>query len=300
MKRVRGIVFIAVLLAALAGGVVYAQSFPSPVGYVNDFANLLTPSTETAMEAQLTRLERETTAEVAVVTIISLENESLEIYANDLFNSWGIGKKDKDNGVLFLIALADRQTRIEVGYGLEPIITDGRAGRILDNEVIPSFKNGDYETGIQAGVDAIEAYIREGTSPSFPEDNPLQNFLNNKDFVLPVAIGLGVATIYLAGFMARSKSIWLGGIWGFIVGVITGLMWGKLAALIGLPIGLTGLGLLLDWWLSRNYKANRASGRSTGWTQTWGGFSSGSHSGGSSFGGFGGGHSGGGGAGRGW
>jgi uncharacterized protein len=300
VKHIRWLVILFVILGALTTTTVFAQIFPQPSGHINDFANLLTPPVEKVLENELVKLERDTTAEVAVVTIISLENEPLDMYSNELFNYWSIGKKAKDNGVLFLIVLSERQTRIEVGYGLEPVITDGRAGRILDKDVIPSFKEGDYEKGIQAGVRAIESYIREGTPPSFPEDNPLQNWLNKEGFVIPTAIVLGIITIYLAGFMARSKSIWLGGIWGFVCGVIVGLIWGKLVSLIALPICLTALGLLLDWWLSRNYKANRTSGHSTSWTQTFGGFSSSYRGGGSSFGGFGGGHSGGGGAGRGW
>ena len=142
-----------------------AQTFPSSQGYVSDFAGLLSPASKAQLEARLSQLEKETTVEIAVVTIKSLEGHSVEDYASRLFEQWGVGKKGKDNGVLFLVAAEDREVRIEVGYGLESVITDGRAGRILDNDVVPHFKNGDYETGILSGVGAIEIYARGGTSP---------------------------------------------------------------------------------------------------------------------------------------
>jgi uncharacterized protein len=300
VKRLLFGIALTLLLVGLLGGIAYAQKYPSPTGYVNDFAYLLSDSSRAELEARLVKLEKETSAEVSVVTIMSLEGDNIEDYAAGLFQSWGIGKKNKDNGVLFIIALFDRAVRIEVGYGLESVLTDGRAGRILDREVLPNFKNDNYEQGIQAGVAAIESYIRDGTPPVFPEDNFLQRFLNRSDFVLPIAIGLGIFTIYLAGFMARTKSFWLGGVWGFVVGVLVGFIWGKLFAVIALPIALTGLGTLFDWILSRNYRAHKAAGKSTSWGQTWGGFSGTYSGGGSHFGGFGGGHSGGAGASRGW
>ncbi len=80
----------------------------------------------------------------------------------------GYRPEGQNNGVLFLVALDDRKMRIEVGYGLEPVITDGRAGRIRDNDVLPSFKKGDYEGGIVAGVNSIEDYIRKGDSSCSP------------------------------------------------------------------------------------------------------------------------------------
>lgn len=299
MKKRWLLPFVLLLWLGIAGGIVGAQGYRAPAGYVNDFAGILSPATISQLEEQLTQLETETTAEVAVVTVPSLEGDTVEGYAAGLFEAWQIGKADKDNGVLFLIAPTERQVRIEVGYGLEPIITDGRAGRILDREVIPYFKNNDYDRGIINGASAIEDYIRANTPPGFPEGNPVQSFVDNSEFFMPAAIGLGVLTIYLAGFMARSKSFWFGGVWGVLVGFLLGLAWGNLGGLIVLPIGLGLFGLLLDYILSRNYKSLSSGGRSTNWTSSWGGFRGGGSSGGS-FGGFGGGHSGGGGASRGW
>jgi len=295
MKRFLGAGFLALVLALATAWPALAITFPRPQGYVSDFANLLPPSSQAALEADLAQLEKDTTAQVAVVTIISLDGETIEGYAIGLFEVWGIGKKDQDNGVLFIVALTERKARIEVGYGLEPVITDGRAGRILDDKVIPEFKNGDYSAGILQGAAAIEDYIRGGTPPGPLEDNPAQNFVGDNAVLLGV---LGYITVYLMGFMARSKSIWLGGIWGVIVGIILGVALGSVVATIVLPIVSGAIGALLDFILSRNYKARASSGMSTGWFASGGGFRGGGGGGGS--GGFSGGSSGGGGASRGW
>jgi len=100
-------------------------------------------------------LEKKTTAQVVVVVVPSLSGLTVEEYANRLFREWGIGQKEKNNGVLLLVAMSDRKVRIEVGYGLEGAIPDGKAGRILDEYVIPYFKEGEYDKGIYYGYLAI-------------------------------------------------------------------------------------------------------------------------------------------------
>ena len=296
MKRFFFLPVLALFLLASGTGSALAQAYPPPTGFVNDFAGVLSGSTNSQLSTLLLNLEQDTSAEVAVVTISNLDGVPIEDYANGLFNAWGIGKNDKDNGILFLVSLQDRKVWIEVGYGLEPIITDGRAGRILDNYVIPDFRNGDYDQGIAAGVMALEGYIRDGTPPSVIEENPVQGLIAG--FHLPswLLITLGIITIYMLGFMARTKSVWLGGIWGFILGLVLGFGFGNLWAVFLLPFGLGIFGTILDIILSSNYWGRVSSGRSTGWYSSGGGFSGG----GSGFGGFGGGSSGGGGAGRGW
>ena len=296
MKRFLGAAFLALTLVLATAWPVLALSFPSPQGYVSDFAGLLPTSSRATLEADLAQLEKDTSAQVAVVTITSLEGDTIEDYAVNLFEAWGIGQKSQDNGVLFIIAPAEHKVRIEVGYGLESIITDGRSGRILDTEVLPSFKAGDYETGILNGTAAIEGYIRGGTPPRPLEDNPVRSLLGNFTTLL---VWVGLITVYLMGFMARSKSIWLGSIWGVIVGLILGIAMGSVIATILLPLVSGAIGALLDFILSRNYKARASSGRPTSWFSSGGGFRGGGSSSGG-FGGFGGGMSGGGGASRGW
>src|SRR5205814_7168110 len=109
---------------------------PKPSSYVSDFAGVIDAQTRQQLESVLAELEQKTSAEVAVVTVRGLEGRDIEGYANDLFTAWGIGKKGKDNGVLFLISPQDRKMRIEVGYGLEGILPDGAVGRIRDTYVL--------------------------------------------------------------------------------------------------------------------------------------------------------------------
>lgn len=296
MKRVSPGIILLLSLLILATGAVSAQTFPDPQGYVNDFAELLSSQARGQLEGQLSRLEQETTVQVAVVTVKSLEGSTIEDYASQLFESWGIGKKGQDNGVLFIVAREERKVRIEVGYGLESVLTDSRTGRILDNEVVPFFKKDDYEKGITAGVNAIETYVRGGTPPQPLEENPVNDSLEG---FFPVLTIISIIGMYLTGFMARSKSVWLGAIFGGIAGVVLGLAIGGVIALIIASVLSAGFGAGLDFVLSRNYRARKSAGSPTSWHRTWGGFSGGS-GGSGGFGGFGGGMSGGGGASRGW
>jgi uncharacterized protein len=152
----------------------------TPYGYVSDFAGIIDKEIEEKLNNVLTELEEKTTAEVAVVTIKSLEGETIENFAVKLFEKWGIGKKGKNNGVLFLTSLNDRKTRIEVGYGLEGILPDGKCGEILDKYVIPYFKQGDYSKGVMLGTLEIASIIAkdahvELTGIKIPETKKLKN-----------------------------------------------------------------------------------------------------------------------------
>src|SRR5512139_1419313 len=159
-KKIFTGVSIALAAILLITSTVAGQTFPEPQGFVNDFAGMMSSGARTELEEELVNFEKETSVEIAVATVNSLEGLTVEDYAVRLFEAWGIGKKDKDNGVLLLVSKEERKVRIEVGYGLEPVITDGRAGRILDDEVVPEFREGNYEQGIINGVRAIEGYIR--------------------------------------------------------------------------------------------------------------------------------------------
>jgi uncharacterized protein len=305
MKKSLLALIFAVAFLGLAIVPLQAKEFPDPIGHVNDFGYLLSDETINRLEDRLIALDKDTSAEVAVLTLDSLEGYSIEEYAVGIFAQWQIGKKGKDNGLLFLIAWDDAvkryRYRIEVGYGLESVITDGRAGRILDDEVLPRTHKGDFDGGIEAGTVAIENYIREGSTPSVVEENPIQKAFNEFKFPLWVLIVIGVMSVYILGFMARSKSIWLGGIWGVLSGLVLGFGFGGLFWIILLPLGLGILGTILDAIVSANYNTRSSTGHSTGWFSSGGGFRGpgGGFSGfGGGFGGFGGGHSGGGGASR--
>lgn len=136
-----------------------ANAFPEPVGYVNDFAGLLTEGEIQAMTEVIQRLEREAGAEIAVVTMPRVDGNTPKEYAVDLFEAWGIGKAGQDNGLLILLALEERQIQVEVGYGLEPILPDGMVGRILDDHVVPHLRAGRWGQGLLAGVEAYAQRI---------------------------------------------------------------------------------------------------------------------------------------------
>jgi uncharacterized protein len=139
-----------------------AAAFPRPAGRVNDFAGILDVAARTQVAAIIREAERLTSAEIAVVTVTSLDGMSVEEYANKLFHEWGVGKENRDNGVLLLVAPHERKVRIEVGYGLEPVLPDGLAGEIIRTEILPRFRENDYPGGTLAGVTRIAGVVQRG------------------------------------------------------------------------------------------------------------------------------------------
>ncbi len=286
---------IAIILAVLCGFQI-ATAFivpTTPDGYVNDYANVLTPSTKAELEKQLQLFVASTTNEIAVVTVPSLDGDTIERYALKLFESWKIGKAKQDNGILLLVAVNDRKLRIEVGYGLEGALPDILAKNIIDTVITPSFKNGDYDTGIVQGVTAImQATFGEYTAKATPRGNSSSG--------APWMVFLIVIVVffqYLSSILARSKSWWAGGVLGALVGggvIMLGLF--GITFIVGgiVTVVLVLLGLLFDYIVSSTYSNSIARGGGIPW---WIG---GGRSGGGSFGGFGGGSSGGGGASGSW
>jgi uncharacterized protein len=137
----------------------HAQTYPEHQGYVTDTSGTLDAASEQYLETMLKALEDKTTAEIAVAVVDTLGGVSVEEYAVELFEKWKPGNAEKDNGVLFVVAVKDREMRFEIGYGLEGAIPDARAGRIRDENVIPAFKRGDMSAGIVAGTEAMAGDI---------------------------------------------------------------------------------------------------------------------------------------------
>lgn len=127
--------------------------------YVQDYAGVISKKDRQQMLSIGQDLDNKTTAQVAVITVNSLEGQSIEDYALAVLRSWGIGNKAKNNGVLIVVAVKDRRSRIEVGYGLEGVLPDGKTGRIQDQYMLPFFKKGEYSTGITQGYQAIAGVI---------------------------------------------------------------------------------------------------------------------------------------------
>jgi uncharacterized protein len=142
-----------------------AKEVPFLGARVNDLAGIVPPPIRERLETKLADLERRTGAQVAVLTVDSLDGDSIEDYAVRVFQTWKLGRQGVNDGVLFVVARQERRMRIEVGYGLEARLTDARSRQILDDIVRPKFRAGDFGAGIEAGVDAITAVIEGGSLP---------------------------------------------------------------------------------------------------------------------------------------
>lgn len=147
--------FCAVLLLSFGGTAHAAPTFPPLTGRVVDDANMLSPATEQQLSGKLATLEQQTGRQLVVVTLPSLQGYEIEEYGYQLGRAWGIGQAKANNGVLFIVAPNERKVRIEVGYGLEPILTDALSSVILQQAVLPRFRGGDMEGGVVAGTDAL-------------------------------------------------------------------------------------------------------------------------------------------------
>ena len=236
---------------------------PNPPRLVNDFAGVLSPQEKQQLENQLVTYDDSTSNQVAIVLINTLDDYPIEEYATKLFREWGVGNKKNNNGIVILAAIQDRKIRIEVGYGLEGAIPDITTGHIIQNDIAPSFRSGDYYEGLSKAANSIiRAAAGEYRAPG--------NYRKKKDGGSALPFGFLVFIIILiaifggrgrgggGGYMSRRGSGWLG---PFILG------------------NMLGRGSSGDW-----------GGGGGGW----------SGGGGGGFGGFGGGSSGGGGASGSW
>lgn len=144
-----------VVLAWLGASTASALEVPSLAARINDRAGVLSSDREAELERRLEAYERATGHQLAVLTLPSLEGEPLEDYTMRVVEAWKLGRKDRDDGILLLVANQDRKVRIEVGYGLEGDLPDATAGRIVREIIAPAFRRGDYDAGISGAVDAI-------------------------------------------------------------------------------------------------------------------------------------------------
>lgn len=278
-----------------------AQTFPEPRGYVNDYANILNEETTRTLENKLDAFSQSTTNQIVVVTVSDLQESTIEDYAVRLFERWKIGAKERDNGVLLLVAHQERSVRIEVGYGLEPVINDAKAGRIIRDIIVPAFRSEDYDTGVVRGVEAIISAIQgDETIPSQTQSNRGEGEGSGFPYVLVLVFASGIIQ-YIAAYLARTKTAWPGAIIGLILGGIIAIALSfAIAPLMIIAGGMGVVGYLIDAALSKNYQDRKSQGLPTDWFHSGGGFFGGGRGGGSGFGGgfggFGGGRSGGGGS----
>lgn len=170
---IRRLAFTLFAWVCLAGGAVAqapaatSLTFPSLTGRVVDGGNLLSAAERAALTSDLADLEAKTTAQLVVVTLPSLQGTTIEDYGYQLGRGWKIGQKDKDSGVLLIVAAVERKVRIEVGYGLEGTLTDATTKLIIENTILPAFRTGDFGLGIRNGTAQIAQLLRAdaGTAP---------------------------------------------------------------------------------------------------------------------------------------
>jgi uncharacterized protein len=244
-----------------------------PQGYVTDLAGVIDPATRQKIELLATEVEKKTGSQIAVVTVNSLEGQTREDYAADLYKHLGIGTKKKDNGALILIAPKDRQYKIEIGYGLEPVINDARAGDV-GREMVPDLRKGDYGAAALTGTVGIAQFIAAdaGVTLTGLPQRKQRPPTHEAPWWLPFVL--------FGGFFLLVRVLSRGG-----------------SNRRGPPGSGGGMGSALPWMLLGNALGRGGGGWGGGFGGSSGGWGGG---GGGGFGGFGGGGSGGGGAGGSW
>lgn len=195
-----------------------ALDVPPLTGRVVDLAHILPNSTVESLTTQLATHEAQSSNQVAALIIPSLQGEPLEEFSHRVATTWKLGQKGTDNGVLLLVAIAERKVRIEVGYGLEGVMTDIRSAQIIRNEIVPRFRAGDLSGGVTAGINAILKTI-EGTYQAPEKTVPRQE----SDVIGQVVVAV-------------------------IVGLLVGLVFMNINRLIG-PVAGAGISTLLAPWL---------------------------------------------------
>lgn len=295
-KRVQGsrrcVVIAAFFLCCLFISSASALDVPAYRGYVNDYANMISPQMESKLERALQSFDLSDSTQIAILTLDSLEGDSLEDFSIRTVDKWKIGQKGKDNGVLLLVFKKDRKIRIEVGRGLEGVLTDLLAGRIIDGVISPEFKARRFDEGFANGIVAIV----DATRGEFKGTGRLRRS-RSRDKVPPVFsyIFLGMLMVAFLGSVSKKLGASVGGVL-LPLAVFAGFGSGVslLILLLLIPVGI-GAGLLLPIILS-GFLSSRGHYYGGGFG---GGYGGGGFSGGG-FGGFGGGGFGGGGASGGW
>ena len=159
-RSIPGLLILTGLLLGFAG-LARALDIPTqPSGRISDYASVLDPATKDRLENQLAQFEKETSNQIIVATFPSLEDEDVDDFTNRLFAAWKIGQKQRNNGVLLAIFMQQKKVRIEVGYGLEGVLTDATSAQIIRNELAPEFRAGNPAAGIEKAILAIEKATR--------------------------------------------------------------------------------------------------------------------------------------------
>lgn len=260
MRKITVALFGLLALAALAMAADFAAL--KPQGYVSDYAGVVDPAAKAALEQYCALVEARTGAQIAVLTVPSLQGEPVEDVANDVFRKWGVGQKTTNEGVLLLLATQDRRMRLEVGYGLEPILPDGFTGSVL-RAMSPFLRESRYGEAVTEAVQTIGTRIAQAKGVTIDGSLPRAARPSSRSTPFPLIVFGVMMLLWVIGAMRGGR----GGGSG-VSGLLTGMLLGNL--------------------LGRSSGVGRGGGG-------FGGFDSGG-----GFGGFGGGDSGGGGASGSW
>ncbi|MDO8468378.1 MAG: TPM domain-containing protein [Candidatus Peribacter sp.] len=283
----------------LLGGAVTALAFDVPPndGFVTDTANVLSAEEKTQISETLTAYQKETSNQIAVLIVNTLNGEPIADVAVQVGRKWGVGTKENNNGILILVAYSDREIFLATGYGLEGAVPDIVAKGIIEQEISPKFRDGDYAGGIKAGITALQKHI----GGEYTADRYATSSEGSSGGFVPFLFFFVIILLQWAVvFLGRTKSWWLGGVLGGVCGIGLAVVFGWW---LTIPLLLI-VGLLIDFIASKTYRPGRPGRRGGrgGWggMMGGGGFGSGGSSSGGGFGGFGGGSFGGGGAGGKW
>jgi uncharacterized protein len=304
--RAASLLLITFLVLLVATGVQGAKEVPFLAARTNDLANLVSSGARERIEKKLADLEQRTGAQVAVLTVDSLEGDSIEDYAVRVFQTWKLGRKDVNDGALLVVARQERRMRIEVGYGLEGQLTDARSRQILDDIVRPHFRAGDFAAGIEAGVDAIVAVVSGAPLPAPRRDVKQQIGSIAGLTIVSLMFILVIGTFSVAALVTPGTPGWF--LYLFLIpfyGIFPSIVFPPWGGVIAAGSWVVGFPILRSLLHSSSGTAFR---KRHGWTVTpssgrrWSGSGSGGGYSGGGGGGFsgGGGSSGGGGASSSW
>jgi uncharacterized protein len=280
--------FLILLFTLLITQNAFTLEAPPLKGRVNDYASMLSAPAARSIEAKLAAFEQETSNQVVLLTIPSLQGETIEAFAIKVGETWKIGQKDKSNGVLLILAKKERKIRIEVGTGLQGSLPDITAGQIIRNVIAPSLRAGDADKGIGSGISAIiDATKGEFKAPAV-SDRPAKKKKNNKYGTFIVLLVVGTIITAIAASSSRTAGILAGGLsLPAAAGIGLGAVLWKLGilAILGAAAGFI-ISLLM-----KLFNAGGRGGGGSGWgspTIFYGGGGGGYSSGGDSFSGGGG------------
>jgi uncharacterized protein len=261
---------------------------------VNDDANIIPADIRQRIEQKLADFEQQTTNQIAVLTVESLEGDPIEDFSLRVAEAWKLGQAGKDNGVLLVVSEADRRMRIEVGYGLEPVLTDLETSLIQRDVIVPFFRRGDYGGGIEAGVDALIAAVQGDEVEPAGGRQPLSGGRDGRSlpslllfalvFLVPFSLSAARSGSWLVGLFLTPFYFFLGSLVAPFLGIIAAGVWIVLFSVLRLLLPRRHLGRGYrsgggGWWIGPGW-----GGGGGGWSGGGGGFG-GFSGGGGSFGG---------------